>query len=226
MKLLPRTPARARWRGCRAYTLSEMQIAAGIYLVIFVGMMIAIQIFGLRVYSLASVRLAATQDAQKALNQIRDDIRQAKLLQVGNSDNAGNFTALASANSAVGSALQIFSTTNQGPPYSIYYLHTNLLNAASGFSSNVLCWISVTNNYTNTINLARYITNLDIFAAEDWQDSWPGAYITNSVVNNQVYSVKLQFDQWAYPMAVGGTNASDHYGFYQLRTRVCRRALD
>jgi hypothetical protein len=229
MKVFPQTRAGRRRRHCRAFSLWELQIATGIYMVVFVAAMIAIQVFGLRVYALASIRLAATQGAQKALNQIRDDIRQGKLLQVGNTDNAGNFTALAGTNSAMGTALQIFSTTNQGPPYSIYYLQTNTLGAANGsggISSNVLWWVAVTSNATTAVNLACFVTNLDVFAAEDWQDSWPGSYVTNSVVNNQVYSVKLRFYQWAYPIAGAGPGASDHYGFYQLQTRVCRRALN
>jgi len=212
-----------------------MLIAAGIYLLIFVSVVIAIQIFALRVYSLAAIRLQATQDGRKAMNQIRDDIRQGTLLQVGNTDNSGNFTAIAGPNAATGNALQVFAGTNQGPPYSIYYLQTNLIGAVSGkggISSNLLLWISVTTNgatagsslITNTLRLACFITNLDVFAAEDWQDSWPGTTITNSLMNNQVYAVKFQFSQWAFPMAIA--NAADAYGFYQLRTRVCRRALN
>jgi hypothetical protein len=37
----------------------------------------------------------------------------------------------------------------------------------------------------------------------------------------------MQFYQWEYPIAVVSTNqAANAYDFYQLRTRVCRRALD
>jgi hypothetical protein len=175
------------------------------------------------------VRLTATQGAQKALNQIRDDIRQGKSLQVGTADNSGNFTALIGTNAEVGNALQIFATTNQTAPYSIYFLQTNTIGAtagAGGISSNLLLWISVpTNGVTNVLKLACYITNLHIFTAEDWQDSWPGTTVTNPFVNNVVYSVKLQFYQWAYPIALPITNATDPYVYYQLRTRVCRHAI-
>ena len=239
MTLIPQFTSAARRRRCAAFTLAEMLIAAAVYLVLMVSVVVAIQIFALRVYALAAIRLQATQDGRKALNQIRDDIRQGTLLQVGNTDNSGNFTAIAGPNAAQGSALQVFAGTNQGPPYSIYYLQTNLVGAVSGnggISSNLLLWISVTTNSitgtsagsftTNVIRLACFITNLDLFAAEDWQDSWPGTTITNSLMNNQVYSVKLQFNQWAYPMAIAGPHVTDANGFYQLRTRVCRRALN
>ncbi len=239
MTLIPQATTAARRRRCSAFTLAEMLVAAAIYLTLMVSVVVAIQIFALRVYSLAAIRLQATEDGRKALNQIRDDIRQGTLLQVGNTDNSGNFTAIAGPNAAIGNALQVFASTNQGPPYSIYYLQTNFVGAVGGnggFSSNLLLWISVASNAvtgassgsstTNILRLACFITNLDLFAAEDWQDTLPGQTITNSLMNNQVYSVKLQFNQWAYPMAIAGPHVTDANVFYQLRTRVSRRALN
>jgi hypothetical protein len=209
-----------------------MVVSSALYMFILVGVVVAIQIFALRIYTLAATKLTATQGSRKALNQIRDDIRQGKLLQVGQTDNAGNFTACNPTNGAVGNALQIFQTTNQAPPYSLYYLQTN---APNGVSSNCLLYISVVSNatatatITTTLNLASYITNLDVFCAESW-DNWPTTAMTpttNSINNNQIYSVKLQFYQWEYPIAVISTNAgANAYDYYQLRTRVCRRATD
>jgi hypothetical protein len=196
-------------------------IATAIFLVIFIGVVVAIQIFALRVYTLAATKLTATQSSRKALNQIRDDIRQAKGLQVGSTDNAGNFTAAAGTNGAIGNALQVYSTTNfSGPPYSIYYLQTN---TTGGVSSNNLLWISATGAAVSTVNLATYITNLEVFSAEDCY----GVTLSNFVKNNQVFTVKLQFYQWEYPIAVISTNGgANAYDCYQLRTKICRRALD
>jgi len=203
------------------FTLLEMMIASGIYLFVFVGVLVAIQIFALRVYTLAATKLTATQSSRKALNQIRDDIRQGKGLLVGTSDNQGDFTPVTGTNGAVGNALQIFSTTNfSGPPFTLYFLQTNTV---SGVSSNNLMWITMTGTTSNAVSLATYITNLDVFSA---QDCW-GNTVSNFLLNNQVFTVKLQFYQWEYPVAVissnGGLNA---YDYYQLRTKVCRRALD
>src|SRR5208282_5374367 len=140
------------------YTLVEMLIASGIYLFILVGVVVGIQIFALRIYTLGATKLTATQGARKALSQIRDDIRQGKLIQVGNTDNVGTFTPIYGTNGAVGNALQIFETTYQGPPYSIYFLQTNTV---GGVSSNILLWVSVTTNattsITNVVNLATYL---------------------------------------------------------------------
>jgi type II secretory pathway pseudopilin PulG len=225
MKLFPLLPVGCPRRKRSGFTLVEMVFAVGIYTFIMVGVVVAIQIFALRIYTLGATKLVATQGTRKALNQIRDDIRGGKLLQVGTTDNAGNFTPVNVANGAVGNGLQIFETTNQAPPFSIYYLQTNTV---GGMSSNVLWWISVSANYasTNLINLACYITNLDVFSAEDW-DNWPAAGITNNnMINNQVYAVKLQFYQWEYPIAVVGGAGLNSYDYYQIRTRVCRRATD
>ncbi|HAO79868.1 MAG TPA: hypothetical protein DCQ92_13015 [Verrucomicrobia subdivision 3 bacterium] len=210
-----------RWRRNRsAFTLVEIMISAGVYLVIFVGVMVAIQVFALRVYTLAATKLTATQSSRKALNQIRDDIRQGKLIQVGKSDNSGSFTAVAGTNGAVGNAIQIFGTTNLGAPYSIYYLQTNTVGSVS--SNNLMATI-VTSISSSTYKLSTYITNLDIFAAEDCY----GNTISNVMKNNQVFTVKLQFYQWEYPISYISTNGgANAYDYYQLRTKVCRRALD
>jgi Tfp pilus assembly protein PilW len=220
MRILCHLQSRGRRRR-NAFTLVEMMVSSSIYLFIFVGVIVAIQIFALRVYTLAATKLTATQGSRKALNQVRDDIRQGKGLLVGNSDNQGHFTAVAGTNGAVGNALQIFSTTNfSGPPYTLYFLQTNTV---SGVSSNNLMCITMTSAASNAVNLTTYITNLDVFAA---QDCW-GNVISNFLQNNQVFTIKLQFYQWEYPVAVissnGGLNA---YDYYQLRTKVCRRALD
>jgi hypothetical protein len=189
---------------------------------------VGIQIFALRVYTLAATKLTATQGARSALNQIRDDIRQGKIIQVGSTDNNGNFTSYGGTNLAVGNALQVFYQTNLAAPYSLYWLQTNVI--GSGISSNVLYWVSATTSSSTTQNLAVYITNTDIFAAEDW-NAWPTNTMvivptSNNVVNDPTYSVKMQFYQWEYPIAVVGGAGLNAYDFFQVRTRVCRRATD
>lgn len=197
--------------------------SVGIYTILLIGTLVAIQVFALRVYTLAATKLVATQGARQALNQIRDDIRQGKYVQVGNTDNSGNFTGYVGTNLAVGNAIQIYSTTNgnfSGPPYSIYYLQTN---TPGGVSSNNLLWISVTTNATTTTLLATYITNMDVFATMNCQ----GTISSNTISDNWLYTVKFQFYQWEYPIAVISSNSAPNaYDYYQLRTRVCRRALN
>ena len=230
MKLFSINSPVRRQRARSAFTLLEMMFSVGIYTILLIGVLVAIQVFALRVYTLAATKLTATQGARQALNQIRDDIRQGKYVQVGTADNSGHFTPYAGTNLAVGNAIQIYSTTNGSPswttppypaPYDIFYLQTN---NPGGVSSNNLMWISVSSaNATNQANLCTYITNLDVFAT---MDCW-GNISSNLISNDWIYTVKFQFYQWEYPIAViSSNNAANAYDYYQLRTRVCRRALN
>lgn len=217
MNIFPKPAIRSCRRRLSAFTLVEMLISTGIYLFIFVGVMVAVQIFGLRVYTLSAAKLTATSGSRKVMDQLRDDIRMANTLQVGTLGTAGmpaTFAAVSGTNGAKGNALQIFATTNT-TAYSIYYLDTST-------STNYLKLYVLTNGVATTDVLARYITNSVIFDAEDFQ----GNIISNNLQNNQVYGVTLQFYQWEYPVANPGGNGRDVYNFYQLRTKVCRRALN
>jgi type II secretory pathway pseudopilin PulG len=216
MKLFSNLPSRSRRTNLSAFTLLEMMMSVGIYLFIFIGVMVAIQIFGLRVYTLAATKLSATAGARKALNQIRDDIRAAKTLSVGSlaiAGSASSFTNIPNGTPAMGNALQLFPTTN-ALPYTIYYLDT------SG-TTNYLRGYTKTSTTTNTITLAGYITNTIVFDAEDFQ----GNIVANNK-NNQVYKMELDFYQWEYPIAFIGGIGLNAYDFYRLRTRICRRAID
>jgi type II secretory pathway pseudopilin PulG len=230
MKLLSNISSTRRQGARSAFTLLEMMFSVGIYTILLIGVLIAIQVFALRVYTLAATKLTATQGARQALNQIRDDIRQGKYVQVGNTDNSGTFTPYAGTNLAVGNAIQIYSTTNNDTnwftspypaPYDIFYLQTN---NPGGVSSNNLIWVSVsTNNTTFTRKLCTYITNMDVFAT---MNCW-GNIASNEIDDNWVYTVKFQFYQWEYPIAVISSNSAPNaYDYYQLRTRVCRRSLN
>ena len=214
MKLFQNIPTRPRRANLSAFTLVEMMMSVWIYLFIFIGVMIAIQIFALRVYTLAATKLSATTGARQTLNNIRDTIREAKTLQVGNWVN-NSFTATSVTNIAQGDALQIFPS-NSALPCITYYLDTST-------PTNYLQEYTVTSTSTNLTTVASYITNSIIFDAEDYQ----GTIVSNNMYNNQIYRMTLQFQQWEYPIAFVSTNVGlNEYGYYQLRTKVCRRAID
>jgi type II secretory pathway pseudopilin PulG len=206
-----------RSRRAAAYTLVEMIVTVGIFLFIFVGVMVSVQLFGLRVYTLEATKLVATAGARDALNNLRDQIREAKTVYVGNCSNASpsSFTLIAVTNAQQGNALIVYPTTNT-TAYTVYYLDTT-----SG--TNTLLEFGVTNsavNYTNV--LASYITNSIVFDAENFQ----GNIATNltSLDNREVIHVTLQFSQWEYPIAYIGGTTFNAFDFYQLRTKVFRRA--
>jgi hypothetical protein len=82
----------------------------------------------------------------------------------------------------------------------------------------------VTNNVTTYTNmLAKYITNLIVFNLEDWQTNIPLSEAT--LDNRLLVRMTMQFSQWEYPIAkIGPSNSWNAYDYYQLRTRVFRRA--
>ena len=101
-------PKRARAAG---FTLVEIYIVSAIFLVL-VGAMLALQIFGLQVYTLAATKLTATAGGRKALNEIRDAVREAKLVDVGLYTNGSTtFNSIGTGTNQIGNALLIFTNS-------------------------------------------------------------------------------------------------------------------
>ena len=218
MNLFKSIRNRRRRKSVRGYTLVEMMTTVGVFLIVFTGTWVAVQLFGLRIYTMAMTKLLTTSGGRHALSQIRDQIRGGKMAYVGNcsSPNSSSFQ-LVTNGPQMGNALIVYPTTNQ-TFYSVYYLDTST-------TTNRLIQFNVTNSsqitYTNT--LARYITNQNIFDMEDWQTNIASS--VGSMNNRLLIGVTMQFSQWEYPVAlVNNTNAADAKNYYQLRTRVFRRA--
>jgi hypothetical protein len=199
-----------------------MMVAVGVFLSIFVGVMVAVQIFGMRVSTLAATKLIATAGSRKAMNQIREQVREAKTFNIGNCSSAGpsSFTLISTSKAQQGNALQIFFNLDTNN-YSVYYLNTN--NAPT---NKLMVYTVITNSFgTNTIRsqvLTSFITNQMIFTAEDYG----GNILTNVDIqqNRLVVKVTFQYSQWEYPIARIGGIGFDAYDYYQLRTRIFRRA--
>jgi len=185
-------------------------ISMGIYLVVFLGVMVAIQVFGLRVYTLAATKLTATADARKTLNALRTQIRAAKIVYVGNYTNS-SFSRISNGAPQIGNALELyFADTNTDPHETpvIYYQD-------SSGTTNML--YSISNGVTGVV--AMYLTNYAVFAAEDYRTN-----ILTTYQNNPVIRVTMDFSQWEYPIGYVGNNALNAYDYYRLQTRVARRA--
>jgi prepilin-type N-terminal cleavage/methylation domain-containing protein len=226
MKLVTNEPINLRHSTIRAFTLVEMMTVLGVFSLVMAAM-VATQLFGLRTFTLGEAKLSASTGSLKLLDQIRDQIREAQELQIGNCSGAGpsSFTPIPDTSIAQGNALEIFPTTNP-MPYTIYYLdtnssdsskllsHYNLKQYTYGVSTNSSGIVS-TNGATWT--MASYITNQIIFFAEDYL----GNPLTNNLAINRVYGMRLQFSQWEFSTATG-TNL---YSNYQLQTHVTRRFI-
>lgn len=190
------------------FTLVEVMVAMAIFAFI-IGGMVAVQIFGLRVYTLAATKLIATTNGRQTLNAMRDQIRSAQRVYVGTFTNS-SFTQ--ASGFQIGNALQMFTSTNLAS--------TNFVIFYQDPSTNEI--FSYTNTPANKGVLTRFETNYYCFQAEDYQ----GNILTN-YQNSPVICVTMSFSQWEYPIGLvvagGTTNAANAYDYYYLRTRIARR---
>lgn len=192
--------------GAAAFTLVEMMMVAAVFTVM-IGGIVSVQIFAMRVYTLAATKLTATTDARETLNFMREQIRSSKVVVVGTFNN-GAFVQAPNGTAQKGNALALANVNLNSSNYLVYYLDTST-------ETNML--YSVTNGVSTV--MARFMTNYYCFYAEDYNNN-----ILSNYVNNPVIHVVMQFDQWEYPIAFIGTNALNAYDFYMLQTRVSRRA--
>jgi hypothetical protein len=233
MKLLLPNQIGPRRTGAGGFTFAEMCIALGVFTMV-VGAMVAVQIFGLRMYTLAATKQSATEGCRKTLNAIRDLIREADKVDVGMCTSTPSFfNSLATNVSQQGNAVMVYpsiintntyTTTYSSNVYSLFYLSMTNSNNYQMTQFTVASNAANTGLVTNTTVLAGYITNQDIFTAADYQ----GNPLTNEIswTKRRVIFIKLQFYQWEYPVALIGTNGgANMYDFYQLRTRVTQRAV-
>jgi len=188
------------------FTLGEMLIAVAIFSLV-IAAMVAVQIFGLRVYTLAATKLTATQGSRETMNVIRDQIRSASQVYVGIYTNS-TFARIANGSQQIGNALQISWITNG-------IVTNNCVVYYQDGSTNLL--YSVSNNVTTV--LTSYMTNNLCFEAVDYT----GTNVLTNYQNNPVIAVTLQFYQWEYPVGYVGGNAVNAYDYYILRTQVTRR---
>jgi type II secretory pathway pseudopilin PulG len=228
MKFSPHNRSSPCHEPVHAFTLVEMMTVMGIFSLVMIAM-VSTLLFGLRTFSLGDSKLSASAGSLKLLDQIRDQIRSAQLLQIGNcSSGPASFQAIANSTIARGNALEIFPTTNS-VPYMIYYLdaansltnylsHYDFKQYTYGLSTNYSGPTSTVVTNTTTWTLASYITNQNIFDVEDYQ----GNSLTNNLQVNRVYGMRLQFSQWQFSTA----NGKVFYNNYELQTRVTRRVIN
>ncbi len=214
MKFLPdmKSPSgRPQRMAAAGFTLAEMMIAGAVFIFI-IGAMVCLQIFGLRIYTLASTKLIATTSGRETMNGIRDAIRDSQQVYVGTFTN-GTFTQIPNGLPQIGNALQIFTTTNSASTNFIVYYQDPTTNE-------VFCYA---NTPVNPDVVANYMTNYNCFDAEDYgSTNYPYNILTN-YLNNPVIRVTMNFSQWEYPIGFVGSNAVNAYDYYYLRTRITRR---
>ncbi len=205
MRINNSTKAGLERRKRLAFTLTEMMISLSILTMVLSGI-ISSHLFGVKMLEITKAKLGASDEARSAINKLISEVRSAKRVQIGTGDVSG-FTQIADGLAQQGSAIQIYASTNTNF-YARYFWNSTdkkLKRTANGGAA-----VSV---------VAHSITNSLVFTSEDFA----GNVITNNQ-NNRVIGFVLQFYQIQYPVITIGPG--NYYDYYQLRTRITRRALE
>ncbi|MCW5550843.1 MAG: prepilin-type N-terminal cleavage/methylation domain-containing protein [Verrucomicrobiae bacterium] len=203
MKLFsPLLSGRRRERGM---TLPEVMVTSAIFGMALAGFM-GLQLFALRYDQTVKMKLKACNDARNAQNRVAADIRSAGRVRIGNGDSAV-FIEAPFGQRQEGNAIEIYPNKADTNNFIRYFCDP---------SDDLLK--RYVNNGTEVI-LARSVTNQLVFTSEDGF----GRILSNNF-NNRVIGMTLQFsqDQSGGPAAQNGFL----YDYYQLQTKVTRRALE
>lgn len=196
------------------FTLVEMMITAAIFSIVVLGI-IGLQLYAMKVYTLGATMVSATMNGRQTLNQIRDRVRAASTVYVGNYNpsSGSGFVQVPIGSLQQGNALMLSYTNLPQTNYLIFYQDARSTNIYY-FSNNLAT------AYTNTTikTLANFVTNYYCFFAEDYQ----GNVLTN-YLKNPVIHVTMNFYQWQFPIGIIGGNAVNSFNFYHLNTRIDRR---
>jgi len=195
---------RTRRFGRMGFTLPEILVSMSIFLLIM-GMIIATQVYGFRMFSLTRPKLSASDDARKTVGRLVDEIRSAHIVRVGVGD-ARTFTPIAPGLKQFGNSLLIHPSTNTNT-YIRYFWDKGALAVQRVTDSSPRLW-----------TIAKSVSNEWIFTAEDYK----GDVLTNNQ-NNRVIAVKLDFFETHYPKKTVGS--SGFYEYYTIKTKVTRRTI-
>ena len=178
----------------RAFTLPELLVAMTIFLLVVVDV-VSLQIIGLKMNALAANKLKSTSSSLKVLNQIRNQVLEARSVAVGNGSGT-SFTLTGTS----GNALQIYPSNNTNS-YLRFFQSTNTDALYEWNSTNNELWL-----------LAPYITNQMVFETVDFQGN-------SSSRSQEHYAIRmtLQFQQLDYRVP---TNT---YEYYTLETEMTPR---
>lgn len=195
---------KARRFGRMGFTLAEILVSMVLFCLIM-GMIIATQVYGFRMFSLARPKLSASDDARKTVSRLVDEIRSAHIVRVGNGD-VKTFTPITPGLRQLGNALLIHPNTNTNTFIRYYW------------DRNALAVQRVTDSSSRIWTIAKAVSNQWVFQAEDHT----GKPMTNNV-NNRVISVRMDFFETQYPKKTVGSGG--FYEYYSIQTKATRRKI-
>lgn len=202
----PQVTSFCRRRRCAGMTLPEVMVTAAIFGITMAGFL-ALQLFALRMNEVVAAKLGASDEARIAVGKMVSEIRMAGVIRIGTGDESA-FTEIPIGQPQRGNAVQIQPSKEDTNSWIRYF------------------WDPADTRLKRTVNgnpavaiVANSITNQMVFTSEDCQ----GQILLNNY-NNRVIGVCLQFYQLEFPNIPIGPG--HQYDFYQLRTKITRRAVE
>jgi type II secretory pathway component PulJ len=193
------------WRRQAGLTLSEMMVTFAIFGMAVVGL-ISCQLFGMRQDQLVNSKIGASEQARRSFNLLADDVRAAKIWQIGNG-NGTSFIGIPEGQNQRGNALRLSLTTDTNKYY-VYYFDTN---AAKLFRFHKT---SATEQC-----LAEHLTNTMFFQAQNYRGEDQSDPTHKGVVN-----VVMEFCQYQYPVTKIGPGCL--YDYYRFGLRLTPHVPD
>ncbi len=201
----PRPAGRNRRREA-AMTLCELMVSLGLFVITVVGFLF-VHISGLEWNQLVRAKLGASDEARRALSRLVSDVRAAGVIRVG-SGSIDGFAPITAGEPQIGNAIQVYPRKGDDSRFIRYYWDGEDGRLKRTDDGN-----------TAVVVLAHSITNRLIFRAE----SHDGVVLTNNL-NNRVIGLTMQFSQLVNPNIMIGQGG--YFDYYQLHTRITRRALE
>jgi prepilin-type N-terminal cleavage/methylation domain-containing protein len=182
----------------RGFTLPEILIALGVFVLVVAGI-VAANLFGLKMFQVNSAKLQAVEWSRRTFGKITDEVHACDTVFIGNVTNGG-YVGLLDGEPQQGSSLLIYPTTNTAS-YVFYY-----------YNASDQTFRRTTEALDSAVILAESVTNGLIFSAQDFS----GNVLTNGQ-NNRVIHLKLEFFQ--------PENFMQRPDYYKLETSMTRRAM-
>ena len=194
---------RAQWQ--TGFTLPEVMVASAIFGLTVIGFVYC-QMFGMRQDQLVNSKIGASEQARLSFNDLANDIRAAKIWQIGNGD-LSSFTGIPLGCNQQGNALKLSLTTDTNQYY-VYYFDTNASKLFRGHSGS-----------TAITCLAQFLTNTMYFQAQNYHGD-----NQTDLTHKGVIDVVMQFWQYQYPITKVGPG--NFYDYYKMELRLTPHAPD
>ena len=188
----------------KAFTLAEVLVAMAIFTTIM-AMMLTINFYGMKMYQVTKSKLGASDDARRAVSLLSKELREAKIVRIGNGS-LSTFTEVAANDPQRGNAIEIYRTTNT-TTFVRYFLDDTdkqLKRTENGLSVMTV--------------VANFVTNSAVFTRED--------YLGNTLSNNNAVcavGLALEFYQIQYPIVEIGPGK--FYDYYRISTKTTPRTF-